>query len=282
MKPYQPILLSLLALTSNLFAGPGEIAFYDTTGARLSNGDTIDLGYQVVGISTNSGFLTMRNLSVDTALTDFVLTETGANPSEFTANIFLPVSLTNSLGISFTINSTPTTTGNVSATLNFASSDPDDNPFAIHLAMFGVGNVDSDGDGLNDIDEYNTHGTDPLVADSDGDGASDGAEVNLASLGFSNGSDDSAKVTLLQNNAAEFELFGASKVHNFNLGQTVCTRASNGDITLTSATHEAADSASNWNLIQSISTSYDNGTNEVEIEFTAPDSATQAYSIMVE
>ena len=38
--------------------------------------------------------------------------------------------------------------------------------------------TDSDGDGLNDSDEINTHRTHPLVADSDHDGLSDGHEVN--------------------------------------------------------------------------------------------------------
>ncbi|NCD01037.1 hypothetical protein EOL94_03020 [bacterium] len=37
--------------------------------------------------------------------------------------------------------------------------------------------VDSDGDGLIDIDEVNVYGTDPLNPDSDGDGYNDGQEV---------------------------------------------------------------------------------------------------------
>ena len=38
--------------------------------------------------------------------------------------------------------------------------------------------ADTDGDGLSDGAEVNTHGTNPLLADSDNDGLSDGAEVN--------------------------------------------------------------------------------------------------------
>ena len=37
--------------------------------------------------------------------------------------------------------------------------------------------VDSDGDGLDNVSEVNTHGTDPTIADTDGDGRSDGVEV---------------------------------------------------------------------------------------------------------
>ncbi len=43
------------------------------------------------------------------------------------------------------------------------------------------GPTDSDGDGLSDEDEVNTHQTDPLVADTDGDGVDDGTEVALTS-----------------------------------------------------------------------------------------------------
>jgi hypothetical protein len=37
--------------------------------------------------------------------------------------------------------------------------------------------MDSDGDGLTDVDETGIYGTDPYVADTDGDGLADGAEV---------------------------------------------------------------------------------------------------------
>lgn len=42
-------------------------------------------------------------------------------------------------------------------------------------------NPDSDGDGLSDGDEVNTHGTDPLAADSDTDTVGDGVEVAIGS-----------------------------------------------------------------------------------------------------
>lgn len=38
--------------------------------------------------------------------------------------------------------------------------------------------ADTDGDGLSDSDEVNTHGSDPTVADTDGDGIDDGDEVS--------------------------------------------------------------------------------------------------------
>ena len=40
--------------------------------------------------------------------------------------------------------------------------------------------ADTDGDGLDDDDEVDTHGSDPLVLDSDGDGIDDGDEVSAA------------------------------------------------------------------------------------------------------
>lgn len=42
-------------------------------------------------------------------------------------------------------------------------------------------NCDSDGDGLFNIDEINTHGTDPYNPDTDGDGLSDAVEINGSS-----------------------------------------------------------------------------------------------------
>ena len=45
------------------------------------------------------------------------------------------------------------------------------------VAAQGCGNVDSDGDGIADKDEFDTFGTLPDTADSDGDGLSDGDEL---------------------------------------------------------------------------------------------------------
>lgn len=45
------------------------------------------------------------------------------------------------------------------------------------LVDIGSGPADSDGDGLTDADEIQTHGSDPLDADSDDDGLNDGSEV---------------------------------------------------------------------------------------------------------
>jgi hypothetical protein len=48
-----------------------------------------------------------------------------------------------------------------------------------HEGIIGSGSfdIDSDDDGLNDMDELNLHGTDPLDADSDDDGLTDFAEI---------------------------------------------------------------------------------------------------------
>jgi hypothetical protein len=54
-------------------------------------------------------------------------------------------------------------------------------------------NPDTDGDGLSDGDEVNTHMTDPLDADSDGDGFEDGFEVDNAASGFDPLADDSSE-----------------------------------------------------------------------------------------
>ena len=56
-------------------------------------------------------------------------------------------------------------------------------------------NPDSDGDGLSDGAEVNTHGTDPLDDDSDDDGLSDGDEVNVYSTDPTDGDSDDDGVT---------------------------------------------------------------------------------------
>ena len=60
------------------------------------------------------------------------------------------------------------------------SSDPDGDGLATtNETALGTDplNADSDGDGISDGDEINTHGSDPLLADSDNDGLADGQEI---------------------------------------------------------------------------------------------------------
>lgn len=47
------------------------------------------------------------------------------------------------------------------------------------IAMFQPNTADTDGDGLTDFDEINTHHTNPNLNDSDGDGIPDGTEVAI-------------------------------------------------------------------------------------------------------
>ncbi len=49
-------------------------------------------------------------------------------------------------------------------------------------------NPDTDGDGLSDGDQANTHHTDPLLADTDGDGQSDASELAAGTDPLANGS----------------------------------------------------------------------------------------------
>ena len=58
------------------------------------------------------------------------------------------------------------------------------------LAVFINPSPDTDGDGLNDSDEINVHGTDPNNPDTDGGGAGDGTEVLIAGTDPLNPADD--------------------------------------------------------------------------------------------
>jgi Bacterial TSP3 repeat len=61
--------------------------------------------------------------------------------------------------------------------------------------------VDTDGDGLADVDEIAIYGTNPIQADSDGDGLSDGAEVAMWGTAWQADPDDDGVINLLDPDA---------------------------------------------------------------------------------
>ena len=69
--------------------------------------------------------------------------------------------------------------GNLSTMNQYSDLDKDGLPDTDeYLAGTDPTKADTDGDGLSDAEEVQTHGTDPLKADSDGDGLTDSEEVN--------------------------------------------------------------------------------------------------------
>ncbi|MCK5516455.1 MAG: hypothetical protein KAI39_06235, partial [Desulfobulbaceae bacterium] len=57
--------------------------------------------------------------------------------------------------------------------------------------------LDSDGDGLTDLDEIQIYGTDPTLADSDGDGLDDGAEADSWGDGWNGDTDNDGLVNII-------------------------------------------------------------------------------------
>ena len=103
---------------------------------------------------------------------------------------------------------------------------------------------DSDGDGLDDGDEVSTHLTDPLAADSDGDGLDDGEEVNthgtdpLDTDSDDDGFDDAVEVT-----AGSDPLDPGSTPLDVEFGASdVIDTASDDD----REPHAAGDGSGNW------------------------------------
>ena len=61
--------------------------------------------------------------------------------------------------------------------------------------------VDTDGDGLSDVDEIAIYGTNPNQADSDNDGLSDGAEVAMWGAAWDDDADGDGIINLLEPDA---------------------------------------------------------------------------------
>ncbi len=181
---------------------PADIIIEHPAGSSLVSGAaTIDLGYILLGTSADRT-LTIRNFGdVEENLEDIIVTIEGPAEEDFSSTAPLTI-LAPGASTTFTVTFTATTHGAAASTVRIASNDSDENPFDLEFAAYVYRPGDTDGDGLTNLDELITHSTDPDLADTDGDGANDGAEVNLASLGFINGTDDSALVTLLRGNAS--------------------------------------------------------------------------------
>jgi len=193
----------------------------------------------------------------------------GPNPAHFFVGAGTPTSgLTIAPGASaiIKIHFKPQETGNLEAKVGITNSDSGANPYIIHVSGFGVAPGDADGDGLDNIDELEVHGTDQFLADTDGDGANDGGEIAMAALGFTNGTDDSALVNLIQGNANSLELYQEDDVQSLAVGTPVIGRdPTTGSFHLTVGVQKAPD-LTNWDPLINYTATMDLETGELQLE----------------
>ena len=250
---------------------PAEITVESPLETRLVNGSAvIDFGNMVLGTGASRS-ITIRNLIGYEDLTGIAVTIDGSNTNGLTLTNLPPAILTGGASATLAVRFAPVVNGYIDATVHIASSDSGNDPFDIVLTGLGYRLGDTDGDGLTDLDELSIYFTDPDLADSDSDGAEDGTEINLASLGFVNGTNDSVLVNLLKSNSTGLGLYDESNVQDLALGQPLIgVDTGTGKVTLKFKIHQSPDLSTPWTPVPSIIPTFNFSTEEIEAEFDAP------------
>ena len=154
-------------------------------GVEITDGDTTpsltegtDIGGVVVGGAIEHTFTIANSGAANLNLTGVpkvALSGTHVGDFTVTKNAASPVAAGDRT--TFRVRFLPSANGLRTATVSIANDDADESSFEFRI--HGTGIPDSDGDGLSDADETNSHGTAPNNPDSDGDGWSDYQEVML-------------------------------------------------------------------------------------------------------
>ena len=255
-----------------------EIEVSHSTAGSLSDGVPLDLGLIPLGapeatlefVIENAGLATLGGIGVSI---------TGPSAASLSLDSTPAASLASYADSTFEV--TLTQAGEITATIEIASDDPDENPFSIPITATVASTAsDADNDGLVDFDER-VLGLDPDNPDSDGDGVSDGAEINLAAFGFSNYSDDSALALLLQDNVDGIdELYSASSLQALALSPTVIARdAGTGNFKLTTGLLLAPSLEAEFSPLIDYTPTYDPLTGEIEIEFAPPNAGASFFQV---
>ena len=101
-------------------------------------------------------------------------------------------------------------------------------------SVLGVVELDSDGDGISDVDEENIYGTNPDSNDTDGDGLLDGEEINIYDTNATNadtdgdGLTDGLEINTYDTNATNADTDGDCLLDGFEIFNYE-TNASNSD-----------------------------------------------------
>ena len=132
----------------------------------------------------------------------------------------------------------------VSSNLTYVSSIA-----STQSAFAALANIDTDGDGLYDVEEIYTHLSNPNLADSDNDGLSDADEVLLNSISFDVNEDNSA---ILASVMQRLGLLTIDEVKDLRSGSTLIEITGN-QATLSLNLEESSDLAS-WTETDDVAT----------------------------
>ncbi len=115
-----------------------EIGVEQPAGVNLIDGNaTNNFGNGYVGFTNLISTFVITN-SGTTNLAGLVITKDGASAGDFIVSAIGSSTLAPNASTTFTVSFAPTATGNRSAAIHIASSDPDENPFDIALAGFAI------------------------------------------------------------------------------------------------------------------------------------------------
>jgi len=245
-----------------VFEGYPEIAVEQPAGTNLTAGAaSVGFGGLLPGSPSPAKVFTIRNLG----LHDFTLSApavTGGNAGDFSVDTTgTLLALVPGQQTAFSVTFTPAVGGASATTLRIVNDDADENPFDI--ALNGTGLVttnDTDGDGLNDL-----------------------AEFNLSALGFDWEVSQPALVNTLFGNIGDAQTnlnavgyFTAAQVQALNVGTPLLTKnATNGTFTLTIGVQKATQ-LTNFVAFPMNSPGFTNSINaegKLEFQFTIPDNA---------
>ena len=249
-----------------------EISVFDGDANELTdNGAALDLGVlRLEDLSTTVDF-TIENPSL-LSLTGVGVTASGPSAPDVSVSVAPSSTVAAYASTAFQITLTHNAAGSIDATLAVASNDADENPFDIPLiGVIASDMSDGDSDGVNDYQE-GLNGTDPGDPDSDGDGVLDGAEIDLASFGFSEGVDDSALLATLQGSATGLGLFTEDNIGDLALGQPVLSRDSGtGKFTVVTGLLQSPDAGTTpFSPLLDYNPTYDSLSGKLFLEFDPP------------
>lgn len=223
----------------------------------ISDAGTKAFGNVLLGSNASLTF-TIRNPGTAN-LTGLGITLDGTNAADFsvTANPTSPVTAAGTT--TFTVQFVPAISGAKTAALHIASNVTNGkNPYDINLTGRALA----------------------PSGDDDGDGISNATEIAVAALGFDPLVNNSALLTLLQNNAPGLGLYTAASVQSLAFGNPMLSRdVTTGHFHL-SISIEKSPTLSGWTPLLGFSPTYDLLSGKIDIEITPDASDVQFYRVL--